>query len=110
MRSWIDRFRSAGQALMAALLLTLASAAWAGEEVRGAGVLEVKDVGAMTLQVDDAVIQVDDDTNIFNGDMQRISFAQIPSPPPSIMEVSYEGRLTAGKITATRLIVRLQPL
>ena len=109
MRSWIDIFRSGGTAVAVTLLLTLASASWAGD-VRGKGVLEVKDVGAMTLQVEDMVIRVDDDTDIFNEEMQRISFAQIPSPPPSLMEVQYEGRETAGVITATRLILRLIPL
>jgi hypothetical protein len=83
----------------AAALALLAGAGLANAQdrtARGKGDLEVKDVGAMTLQVDDLVIRVTDDTRIYDGDKKRIKFESIPDPLKVPTTVEYTGT-RAGK-------------
>jgi hypothetical protein len=63
----------------------------------------------MTLQVDETLIQAADETDIFNADSQRISFAQIPDWGQIPVDVTYEGGWSGDGITATRLLVRPLP-
>lgn len=102
------RLRVLAMAGAAALLLAMALPVWAGE-VDGSGSLDEKDGKAMTLVVDDKVLRITDETDIFSGENQRISFAQIPDPSDSLVDVIYEGRSFGDSIVATRIVVRPAP-
>ncbi len=91
------------------LLLALAAPTQAGERVKGKDILQVKDAAAQTLQCEDILIRVTDDTRIYNGDDKRISFSQIPDPSQVMSTVEYTGSMTAKGLIAERLVVRAMP-
>ncbi len=95
-----------------ALLLSLAlGLLLAGPAIAqsGEGLLEAKDSQAMTLQLEEVLIRVTDDTRIYDGDEKRISFAQIPDPGKVTSTVTYTGSMTAKGLTARKLVVRVSP-
>ncbi len=95
-----------------ALLLSLAlGLLLAGPAIAqsGEGLLEAKDSQAMTLQLEQVLILVTDDTRIYDGDNKRISFAQIPDPGEVISTVEYTGAMTAKGLIATKLVVQAMP-
>ncbi len=99
--------------LSLALGLLLAGPAIA-KSTSGEAVLEAKDSEAMTLQLvtmklEEVLIQVTDDTRIYDGDDKRISFAQIPDPSQVTTTVEYTGSMTAQGLIATRLVVQAMP-
>jgi len=94
--------------LVASLSLLLAGPAQAFQ-TSGKGILEAKDSDALTLFVDEIVIQVNDDTRIFDESDRRISFAQIPEPRQMQTAIEYTGRRSPQGLVATRLVVRPMP-
>ena len=63
----------------------------------------------MTLQVDNMLIQVTDDTRLYDGDNKRISFAQIPDPSQVRSLVTYTASRTARGMIATKLVIQPVP-
>ncbi len=99
--------------LTLALGLLLAAPAIAGSS-SGEAVLEAKNSEAMTLQLmtmqlKEVLIQVTDDTRIYDGDDKRISFAQIPDPSQVTTTVEYTGSMTAQGLIAEELVVQAMP-
>ncbi len=99
--------------LSLALGLLLAGPAIA-TSTRGEAVLEAVNSETMTLQLvtmklKEVLIQVTDDTRIYDGDDKRISFAQIPDPSQVTSTVEYTGSMTAQGLIATKLVVYATP-
>ena len=94
--------------LCLALGLLLAGPAVA-KSSRGEGLLEAKDSAAMTLQVDNMLIQVTEDTRLYDGDNKRISFARIPDPSQVRLLVRYTASRTARGMIATKLVIQPVP-
>ena len=113
MRSSINNLGSNSRAWLltaaAVLLLALAAPAQAGERVKGKDILQVKDAAAQTLQCEDILVRVTDDTRIYNGDERRIAFRDIPEPGPAPILVEYSGVLSGEVVVAKRLVVRHEP-
>lgn len=97
------------KALLLTLALGLVFAAPALAGTTGRGMLEAKDSDAMTLQLEEVLIQVTDDTRIYDGEDKRISFAQIPDPSKVTSNVEYTGSMTRTALVATKLIVQAMP-
>ena len=95
---------------MTALLLWSAPAL-AGESVEGSGRLLARNLSTSTLEIeDDLRVQVSDDTRIYDADLKRIFFRQIPDPVSRArIQVEYKGRQSGMTIDATRLVVRIEP-
>ncbi len=100
--------RIALAALAAFTILLLAAPAWAGS-ASGKEILVSKDLANMTLQLEDTLVKVTEDTRIYDGDEKRISFAQIPEPGMHPVLVVYSGKAGGKGIEATRLTVELMP-
>ncbi len=95
--------------LSLALGLLLAGPAIA-QSSSGEGLLEAKDSQAMTLQLEEVLILVTDDTRIYDGDDKRISFAQIPDPSEVTSIVEYTGSMSeVGGLIASKLVVQVMP-
>ncbi len=96
-----------------ALLLSLAlGLLLAGPAIAqsGEGLLEAKDSQAMTLQLEQVLILVTDETRIYDGDDKRISFAQIPDPSEVTSIVEYTGSMSeVGGLIASVLVVQVMP-
>jgi hypothetical protein len=88
--------------------LLLAAPAIAGG-IQGEEWLEAKNADAMTLQLEGVLIWVTDDTRIYDGNGQRISFAQIRDPRQATSSVQYTGSRAARGVLATKLVVKLIP-
>ncbi len=98
------------KALLLALALGLLLAGPAiAKSTSGEGFLEAVDSEAMTLRLEEVLIQVTDDTRIYDGDDKRISFAQIPDPSQVMTTVEYTGSMTAQGLIATKLVVQAMP-
>jgi hypothetical protein len=81
-----------------------------GGSARGKGLLGAKDATAMTLQLDDVLLQVTDETAIFDADKRQIAFATIPDPSESASLITWSGvRSGKDKVRATRLEVVIPP-
>ena len=94
--------------LSLALGLLLAGPAIAASS-RGEGLLEAKDSEAMTLQVNNMLIRVTDDTRLYDGDDKRITFAQIPDPSEVTSTVTYKGTRTIEGMIAIKLVIQATP-
>ena len=76
---------------------------------KGEALLESKHSETMSLQLEDVLIQVTEDTRIYDGDGKRISFAQIPDPHKVTTTVEYSGSATIGGVIASELVVEVTP-
>ena len=92
----------------AALALLVAGPALAASG-SGKSHLEAKNAATMTLQLDDLVVEVTDDTRIYSADNKRISFAQIPDPRRVPTTVEYRGRFEGTTMVADKLVVYITP-
>ena len=91
-----------------ALGLLLAGPALASN-ANGEAVLEAKHSETMSLQLEDVLIRITDDTRIYDGDGKRISFAQIPDPHEVTTTVEYSGSSIVGGVIASQLVVEVAP-
>ncbi len=82
-----------------------------GRSMTGKDFLEAKNADAMTLQIDDLVVHVTDDTLIYNGDdNKRMKFESIPDPAKESVVVEYSGRASGkNEMIARRLVVKIAP-
>lgn len=103
--------RAFATAAMLALLIGGAGIATAqSRKAQGEGELEAKNVELMTLQLEEVLIRVTDDTRIFDGDRKRIKFQAIPDPTKTPLTVAYSGsRSGQDEITAREVVVRETP-
>ena len=98
--------------VLAAFGLALGGPALADSDrsVKGESVLEEKNAGDLTLQLDDVLLQLTEDTRLYNGGGQRISFEKIPDPERVQSMVEYSGKLTSKEtVVANRVVVRVVP-
>jgi hypothetical protein len=116
MRSWTDgngiTRRLLSIAATASLAIVLVGPAFAdgGREMKGESFLEGKNDQQRTLQLEETLVRVTDDTRIYDGDSKRITFETIPSPKDGIIVVEFEGEVTGrDQVVASRLVVRRQP-
>ena len=75
----------------------------------GEAILESKYSETMSLQLEDVLVHVTEDTRIYDGDGKRISFAQIPDPHEATTTVEYSGSATLGGVIASELVVEVSP-
>jgi len=107
---WLHAWARALEVLAIAALLAMAASAGAQQVVKGSGHLESKNATTRVLSLEDIQVKVVADTQIFDGDGNRIGFAEIPDPSVSGVRVDYQGTLAAGKVEATRIVASLEPI
>ena len=110
MRSRIPNPTRARAALLLAAAFLLAGVPALADSVEGEERLVEKHVATLSLEIEDGLrIQTSDDTWIYDFDLKRIFFHQIPDPSTGPVMVHYKGRLSGNTIHATRLLVGYLP-